>query len=210
MSLQQLLTDLHSADYKTRRKAIEDLAKSRDKRAVSSLLNIVQDDDWSIQAAAIKALGEIGDEDAVPTLIEAVLRDDEWVAEAAAEALGMIGDVRAISALIYALRSEHLLKRFAELLEQKSGTIDSGTFVFLGQVYFDISDLRCAAARALGQLGNEQALASLIAALNDPRDKYVQQAAAQALERIATTEAIRAVTIWRRQREQEDRTLNQW
>jgi len=210
MSLQQLLTDLHSDDYKKRRKAIEKLAKSKDQRAVSSLLTTIHDNDWSIQAAAIKALGEIGDLQAVPTLIEAVLGDDEWVAEAAATALGLIGDVRAIPALIHALHSEQLLKQFDRLLEQKSGSIDSQTGVLLGQTYFDISDLRCAAAHALGQIGNVWALPSLIAALNDPEDIYVQQAAAQALEYISTLEAIQAVTLWRQQqRVQEDGAQNQ-
>jgi len=210
MNLQQLLADLRNDDYKKRRNAIENLAKSKDKRAMASLLTTVHDNDWSIQAAAIKALGQIGDPQAVPTLIEIVLNDDEWVAEAAAEALGMIGDVRAIPALIRAVHSEHLLKQFDGLLEQRSHSVDSETWVLLGQTYFDISDLRCAAARALGQIGNAQALPSLIAALNDPHDIYVQQAAAQALERISTPEAIRAVTIWRQQqRGQEDRSQNQ-
>jgi len=204
MNLQQLLTDLHNDDYRIRRQAIENLAKTKDKRAVSNLLTTIHDNDWSIQAAAIKALGEIGDSQAVPTLIEAVLGDDEWVAEAAATALGMIGDVRAIPALIRALFSEDLLKRFDGLLEQKSRSINSETWVLLGQSYFDISDLRCAAARALGQIGNVQALPSLITALNDAHDIYVQQAAAQALERISTPEAVLAVSIWRQKRRVEE------
>lgn len=177
---------------------------------VSSLLSIIYDDDWSIQTAAIRALGEIGDPDAVLPLTEAVLGDDEWVAETAAEALGIIGDVRAIPALLDALASDQLLRRCDALLEQKNGRTDSGTLVLLGQTYFDISDLRCTAARALGRIGNEHVVPNLIAALNDPQDTYVQQAAAHALEQIATIEAIHAVTLWRQQRPvEEDRSQNQ-
>ncbi len=195
-SLQRILDNLHSKDFQTRHQAIKSIAEHREISAIPNLISLLNDKDWSIQISAVKALGEIGDSQAVPSLIEALLRDDEWVATYAAEALGKIGDVRATTALLKALSSQDLLNHFEESLKRREGKIDSATYVAIGQAYFEISDLRCAAAHALGQIGDEQAITELAKALNDPHDLNLQKAAAQALDKIGTFEALTITKVW--------------
>ena len=76
--------------------------------------------------------------------------------------------MRETTALLKALSSQDLLNHFEELLKRREDKNDSATYVAIGQAYFEISDLRCAAAHALGQIGDEQASTGLTKDLNDP------------------------------------------
>src|SRR5262249_19780741 len=64
------------------------------RRAVESLIGVLQDKPWRIRAAAAEALGKLGDARAVEPLI-CTLQDRNWlVSLAVAGALGELGDAR--------------------------------------------------------------------------------------------------------------------
>lgn len=162
------------------------------------LLESLESDDWNARAEAAIALGEIGDKQTVPALVEALqqglLDESQLLANCTVAALGKIGDPRAVDALLDALHPSHLIEKVNLALE--SYTPDVSSYLFTGRLFWDVSDIRCAAAQALREIGDTRTVTGLIQALNDPHDRHLHKAAAQALERIGTSEAITAVKNW--------------
>jgi len=146
------------------------LGEIGDPRAVEPLIATLQSEKSDVRQAAVRALGKLGDLHAVEPLIGALgdQATSSWgryyVQEVAAEALGRLGDHRATEPLIIALKGED-------------------------------SHMRRTAAEALGKLGDSCAVKPLIAALKDQTEDWegryhVREAAAAALERIGTAEAL--------------------
>jgi HEAT repeat protein len=87
----------------TRHAAVRALGKSRDARAVPSLIRVLVTDtsvDGEIRVAAVANLAAIGDRRAVEPLLGALADPADIVRDAAAAALGDLGDDRAIEPLI--------------------------------------------------------------------------------------------------------------
>lgn len=104
--------------------------------SVQPLLPLLGTRDADVRKFAVDILGDIRDANAVPLLIEQLRDTDENVRVATAEALGKIRDRRAVDALTGCLAA------------------------------YDQGWLDYAAAEALGEIGDERALAPLLAALN--------------------------------------------
>jgi hypothetical protein len=105
---------------------------------------------------------------AVPALIQA-LGDSEWdVRRAAAEALGKLGDPQAVPALIQAL-GDSGLGMFAVRQRRRWANSATPKPCPRSSKHWGIarSDVRRAAAEALGKLGDPQAVPALIQALGD-------------------------------------------
>jgi HEAT repeat protein len=168
----------------------------------------------AINAAVI--LGRIGDARAVPALLEAIGADrlperpgelaitapDEWSAVEAAVALGKIGDASAVPDLLEALSTKNWRERFGAVIDLHGvQSMDSSDVLFFMALRAMISDLQCAVASALGQIGDERAIPGLIEALRDEHDKFLRKAAAEALVEIGTPQAIDAVSEWRKRQE---------
>ena len=166
---------------------------------VDDLLTALQSTDFRVRRNAAAELNRLVDIRSLSALIQTLESDpDEWVLIDAAEALGRIGDQRAVPALLGALKSE------AQTAGWRQARADLGLIrdaqaqrerrVFLWQqVTAEISDIRCAAAISLGQLGNPDSVPGLIEALHDQDDPNVRGAAARALEMIGTPEALDAI-----------------
>jgi len=67
--------------------AVRAIGRFGDERAISSVLDLLDDEDREVQLAAIEALGEIGGKTATATLRRLVKSDDVVISEAADEAL---------------------------------------------------------------------------------------------------------------------------
>ncbi len=80
------------------------LAQFMDTRAVSGLIEALDDENWSLCCNATKELGRIGDASAVPALLDALRDEDLNVRQCAARALGQIADADAVAGLADALR----------------------------------------------------------------------------------------------------------
>ena len=138
------------------------------KQKFDRLIRQLHDQDPNVRGNAAITLGQIGvgTRDAVPVLIQ-TLQDQKiegFVRSSAAITLGQIGTEHGVYVLIQALKNDQ------------------------------DTEVRKAAARALGAIGNKalDAVPILIQALND-QDRRVRGSVAYALGQIGTAEAIKAV-----------------
>lgn len=150
-AIPSLVEALTHQDWLVRLHAVESLGKTRSRKAVGPLLSTLSDDaDSAVREDAIRALGDIGDPEAVDTLF-AVLNRPE-LRTLAVEALGRIGDRRAVPILINIVTGTH----------PPEGT---RTVAGCGDRWNEESGTQAAAVRALGAIGDESALSTLVAAL---------------------------------------------
>ena len=143
-----------------RREAASALGDTQRRAAIPTLSTMLADKEPSVRAAAAIALGKIGDETAVPALVQVLSgtnkkkREDEFVMRAAADSLGEIKS-RAGSLVLITILSDEAAP----------------------------VDLRRAAARSLGLIGDPAAKPALQAA-SGAADPYLTEAARAALRRL--------------------------
>jgi HEAT repeat protein len=212
-AVKPLIAVLKDHKEDVRKAAAIALGKIGDPRAVEPLIAVLKEIEGvvfrGVCRAAAEALGEIGDPRAVEPLIAALKDKDEYVRKAAAIALGEIGDPRAVEPLTNALQygGPELRKAAAEALDKLGWLPDEGAngaaywvvknewarcvkigepaLVPLTAALKDLKeDVRRAAARALGEIGESKAVESLAAALND-EDSNVRLAIADALGKLS-------------------------
>ncbi len=170
--IEMLIVAAQDQNVEIRRCAAAALGKTHNKKAVESLITMLDDDDWRTQRNAVIGLGEIGEigeiaaKKAVPHLTTLLIPADGiapaiWTVRGnAAIALGRIGDLEAIPLLVQSLKDED-------------------------------SFIRASAAEALGRLKQDtdevdEIVVPLIGLLNDT-DSSVQEAAVSALIRIGSS-----------------------
>lgn len=147
--------------------AIRVLQHHRETRAVSLLIDALQDESLSVRGRAASALGILGDTRATDPLIKALQDDVKSVRSSAAFSLGILGDERAIAPLIKALQDDAISVRrgvIAALVEMGHPTVPPLIAALNDQNH----QVRSNAARALGKLSDVRSVESLITALNDP------------------------------------------
>jgi hypothetical protein len=98
---------LQSGNASVRMFAAATLAHTADERAVTVLIDALEDWFPAVRIYAATALGRIGDARAVPALLERA-NDNHDVHAAVAEALGEIGDVRAVPVLLAMLNDNSM------------------------------------------------------------------------------------------------------
>jgi len=177
-----LIEALQQDDRHVRRSAAGALVQWGGIEAVKPLINVLRDDDYCVRRRAAEALGRIGDARAVKPLIEVLKWDDDWRARrAAAEAMGDIGDLSAVESLIAALGDDEWPVRWmaAKVLGKMR---DSSAVRPLIEALEGDWPALWTVPEALGQLEDPRAVGSLVAALRSREgDRYVQQAAVEAL-----------------------------
>jgi HEAT repeat protein len=184
---------------------IEALGMIGDARAVEPIIATLRIKFNGMRKAAVSALRSIGDRRAVEPLIAALKDESKAVREAAAFALEVIGDPRAVEALIATLQDENKAVRWAAVraldkLGWQPDRSEKAAAYWIAKLEWDRciemgapaveplisalshaeSDLREAAAVALGKIADLRAVAPLIDALND-NPWQVRRAAADAL-----------------------------
>lgn len=195
-SVQELLSDLDSADKRTRSDAILALGWRQEVAGVARLIESLQDDanGGALGSTAAWALGAIGDRAAVPALISAL--DSPYVAGNAIEALQKLRDERAVEPLIRYFERTHI-PSVATVLG-RWGDRRAVPALILAMEDYD-PHVRYYAARALGRIGDARALPVLAyAALHDLMPmtdtksvygKSVAYAAERAIQMIFTQQA---------------------
>ncbi len=154
--------------------------------AVPALVQALGDGDFGVRMESALALGRLGRgaKEAIPALIEALKKDeDRAVREASARTLGRIGGKEAVPALVEAIGREGLYGRLRSV--QALGRIGPGareSVPALAETLNTDEDraVREASARALGRIGDKEALTALVGALRD-RTPEVRGASAWAL-----------------------------
>jgi HEAT repeat protein len=158
--------------------------------AVPDLLDVVRtSQDWDARCRAVEALGQIGSTKAAQPLVELMVENEGFVQYQIVEALGRIGDPRSIGALIQALATGDPTMRF------RAGA----ALVHMGPLAADqlsgivrthpSADVRRSAAEALGWIGTDWVVSTLIDVLSDA-NALVRRSAVEALGRIKDRRAV--------------------
>ena len=148
--------------------------------AVASLIQGVKDSNIDVRMAAIRSLGMLGDPGATDVIITAARDRNHDARVKAVEALILL-DEPAIIPMVVALNDKDPVLR--EALEAALVQITGKPVAeLLAEMISDPrSDVRCAAARALGRNGEIGAMAPLVKALQHP-DAELRMAAADSLD----------------------------
>jgi HEAT repeat protein len=146
-----LLLALTHEDWLVRLHAVESLGKARSPLAVDPLLSVLFNDrDSAVREDAVRALGDIGDAKAIDHLYVAMR--EPGLRTLAVEALGRIGNPCAVSVLI-------------DVVTGATPPESTRTAVGCGEQWSEELITQGAAVRALGLIGDDRAIPSLIAAL---------------------------------------------
>jgi HEAT repeat protein len=150
--------------------------------AIPSLLAALADTDWLVRLHAVEALGKMKSAAAVEPLLSALFNDrDAAVREDIVRALGQIGDGRAVEFLIAVMKEPGLrllaveslgqirdpraVPELINVLEAVDQPAESRVIAGCGDNWSEEMVTMGAAARALGTLGNDAAIPSLVKAL---------------------------------------------
>lgn len=168
-AIPSLVNALRHEEWLVRLHAVEALGKTRSPQAVEPLLSVLfNDHDSAVREDAARALGEIGDVRAVEYL--ATLVHDPALRTVAIEALGKIGDACAVPVLI-------------ELLTEAGLPEATMAAASCGDGWNEALKVQSAATRALGEIGDDRAISSLVAALGPT---WTRAEAASALARFGS------------------------
>lgn len=156
---------------------------------VSALIDTLKDKNPVARRVVAMVLGFKGIGEAIPFLIERLKDKALDVRQEAAEALGAIPDPRSVPPLISSLRDRGPFWRIHWAAKYTLRTPGmrrfSSSLAVLEKKY---SQVRVAAAYALGRIGDQRAVLPLIAALKDESPE-LRKAAAHALGEIGSSEA---------------------
>ena len=167
-SVKPLIPRLNDEDIEIRLATVTALASIGDRRAADPLAQLLQQPDDRLRLAVARALGDLNDSRATGTLLEFIDRGELELQLEALSGLRKLKDPRATSRLLSLLdESEARLRERAVDLLGDCG--DTDTAERLEQVLrMDRSeDVRAAAARALGEIGDPVSVDVLTDALND-------------------------------------------
>jgi HEAT repeat protein len=186
---------LQADEWKTRWQAAQTLGELGDRRAIPALLASLGDGNQWVRIVAAEALGQIGDREATHSLMLALADDSVWVRRACVVALGQIGDERAIPPLVNRLLdppNNEWPEELRDAIAKALGGIGEPALQTL-VIALDDPDpwVNCAAARALGRVGDPSAISALSDMTNSEHGA-VRSAATQALAQMADVRAVRA------------------
>ena len=192
------LQRLKSSNPDLRKKAAQDLGSAKQRRAVPSLIKVLQDGDPQVRLAAIRALGAIGHPASADPLMSSLVHPpsnaksrSEAECQALAEALAGVGS-GAVKPLVQALSSED--KEARRWAAHALGLVKDpqATEPLVKKLDDSRSEVRKAAALALGEIGDSRALDALIKALAN-RDPETRRAAAEGLGSIRSEAGVPAL-----------------
>ena len=215
----ELLTQaLSSTNPKVRAQAVSALREIPDERAINPLIACLEDSDTEVRWRAISVLAYLRIEAAIEPIIRKLTDRESMVRFVTIMALEQLKDVRAVESLIRMLENvdnriggvtAHVIEALVAIGDHRA-VEPLMTVVNLENTFEDLYGRR-KAVQGLGELRDARAVPILIKTLSDwsGEGQYVAgfkeaggwpsmcDYAAQALEKIATKEALEAVQQWR-------------
>ncbi|HWV45868.1 MAG TPA: HEAT repeat domain-containing protein [Nitrospira sp.] len=159
---------LTDPDLSVQESASAILAAIADERVLAPLIRVLSSDDWIVRMHTAKALGRMRNADAVEPLIPLLQDKVKAVREEAAAALAAIGDA-AIPSLLKALQHEDWLVRLHAVESLGKAKLERAVEPLLSVLFNDQdSAVREDAVRALGAIGDSQAVEYLFTAMREP------------------------------------------
>lgn len=144
-------------------RAVEALGSLGDRRALPLLAELLRDSNHNVRVSAASSFSKFSDFTAPPELIEALSDPDAGLGISAFKALTNSHDPKVVDALIAKLPDQMAIYT----LGKSHDTRAVSALVAMLQNPANTTDLRRAAASALGDLGDLRAVDSLIAVLNE-------------------------------------------
>jgi HEAT repeat protein len=186
-TFEELLANLKSPNAKTRRKAAEELGKSRRREAVMPLAALVRDPEPKVRLEVVRALRDLRDQDAVPAMVTSLGDGDPTVRlEAVAGLVEMYADIERqtpVGRFLDIFSDEYESALISPLVQ-----VDPAVHEGLGNVLMDEDEqIRREAAKGLGVLDGRSEMDRLRVALDDPAAS-VRAAAVTAVGKIGSAE----------------------
>ncbi|MBZ0285113.1 MAG: HEAT repeat domain-containing protein [Anaerolineae bacterium] len=202
-AVQGLIRRLSDPIAVVRQAAADALGETADPAAVPALIATLSDSNPAVGEAVFNALLQIGSR-AVPELVDALPNTDRDTRRDIANLLGQIGDPRAVPMLARTLwdKEPSVMQAALRAFQMIGEGAIPGLITLLQH---KDEKLRIAAAWALGEIGNREAVPALIKTLEDRRSAALRQQAADALGRIGDAEAVNALSRALGDREKEVR-----
>ncbi len=190
---EEILNNLDSDDLSEKKKAVFKTGEKKIKVAVPKLIELLKDDeDKVVRNSAARALGKIADEDQKNKILNALevgLEDpDIRVRANSCWALGKIGDRRAVKLLSKMVDpSQRFYTMSADPTSDQISEAEASDQ--LKEEGMKSSDVIIAAVKALGRIGDPDAIDALERALDDESDGQVRCAACLAMGKIGSKDA---------------------
>src|SRR5574337_752459 len=180
-------TYLTDPDLSVQDSASAILTTIADERVLAPLITALRSGDWIVRMHAAKALGRVRNADAVEPLIPLLQDKVKAVRPEAAGALAVIGDA-AIPSLLKALQHEDWLVRLHAVESLGKAKSNQAVAALLSVLFNDRdSAVREDAVRALGEIGDPQAVEFLFTAM---QESGLRTLAVEALGRIGDVRAV--------------------
>jgi serine/threonine-protein kinase len=182
-TIKYLVDVLKDENEYARRAAVEVLNVVGNAKSVKYLLEVIADSDWWVRTRAADALGKIGGPKVVDAVLALIKDENQDIRRAAIEILNQTKDERAVAQLIEATRdpdwwvseravdalaeigSSKALPRFVEMLQGEAKSLPT-------------------VIRAIGRIGDQKSLESLIPMLSRPENE-IKVEAISALAKLA-------------------------
>jgi HEAT repeat protein/tRNA A-37 threonylcarbamoyl transferase component Bud32 len=115
---------LRDSDMEVQNRAVEVLIRARDTAVVPHLVDVLKDENEYARRAAVEVLNEVGDAASVKFLLDAIKDADWWVRSRAADALAKIGGPRVLQAVLQLVRDQDgdVRRAAIEILNQTKDT----------------------------------------------------------------------------------------
>lgn len=185
-----LMELLKEADLELQIKVVEALGKIGDERAVDTLCYKLKENEPELRLAAVRALAELSSSASIEALMDIIKNDKNLeIKRLAVKALGAIKKPESVPFLIglYGKRKEEFEDSIVEALYSIE---DKRAFsVFISSLESDRPQVRFLSARALGNIGAEEAVPALLKTLYD-EDWAVCSEVIKALGKLADTRAL--------------------
>jgi HEAT repeat protein len=187
-NINSVITKLQSSDPSVRRKAAENLGEG-DERGIYPLIRALSDENTGVQDAAMRALISLGGE-TVAYMVIPLLREGSYLRNTGLIIIRQLGQV-SVPLLYPLLRDkDHDIRKFAvDLLSEIQTDVDPSKIVPI--LDDENANVRAAAAKALGDLGYNEAIPHLTRRLID--EEWVCFYALQSLGELKAEEAIPAI-----------------
>jgi eukaryotic-like serine/threonine-protein kinase len=182
-TIKYLVDVLKDENEYARRAAVEVLNVVGTSKSVKYLLEVIADSDWWVRTRAADALGKIGGPRVVDAVLALIKDENQDIRRAAIEILNQTKDERAVAQLIEATRdpdwwvSERAVDALAEIGSSKALPR------FIDMLQGEVKSLPTV-IRAIGKIGDQKSLESLLPLLARPENEIKVEAIA-ALAKLA-------------------------
>ena len=180
---------LESPDANLRLLVSEALGDMGDERAVPNLLAVLDTDDEKLQLKVLAILRKLRAPEAIPDLLQLLKHRSEMIRQRACDALGRMGDADVAERLETVLSVDPSTEVRAAAARALGEIADPGSVDSLKKALEDEFLVRCQAIIALGTVGDQENVSDLLNLLED-RTPEIKYHAAVALAELGATRAV--------------------